>query len=74
MAGVDNRTTPHGAKRIRDMDRRIHNGTREAMNGTNKVPTGEKSKFPPRISGTLAKWDEMIWTVKGIRKVTAGTM
>jgi hypothetical protein len=74
MAGVDNRTTPHGAKGIRDGSRRIHNGTREAMDGANKVPTGKKSRTPPRVSGALAKWNEMIWTVKGIRTATAGTM
>src|SRR6266849_4251136 len=54
MAGVDNRTTPHGAKGIRDGSRRIHNWTREAMDGTNKVSTGEKSRTPPRVSGALA--------------------
>jgi hypothetical protein len=70
MAGVDSRTIPHGAKRIRN----IHNGTREAMDLTNKVLTWEISRTSPRISGALAKWDEMIWTVKGIRTATAGTM
>jgi hypothetical protein len=65
---VDSRTTPHGPKRIRD-GRIIHNGTREAMDLTNKVSIGEK-----RISGALAKWDEMIWSMKGIRTARAGTM
>ena len=73
LAGVDSRI-PHGAKGTREWDRRIHNGTREAMDLTNKVLTGEKSRIPLRISGVLAKWDEMIWIVKGIRTATTGTM